>query len=118
MADEFVRIANENRVAQGRAEIGERVQDVMCETLTKAAERAPSAVQVERDRQIAQQHKHEEPRHENALQSSLYAARYAANRRELVEQFTAKIETAYERQREPERTVEHTHERDAFTLSR
>lgn len=118
MADEFVRIANEHRVAQGRAEISEQVQDAMREMLTKAAERVPSPAQVERDGQIAQLLNHEEPQHENALQSSLYAARYAANRHELIEQFTAKIEAAYEPQHKPERAVERHRERDDFTLSR
>ncbi|MCP9496518.1 MAG: relaxase domain-containing protein [Pyrinomonadaceae bacterium MAG19_C2-C3] len=118
MADEFVRIANENRMTQGRAEMSEQVQDAMHEVLMNAAERPPSPAQVERDGQIAQQHNHEEPQHKNALESSLYAARYAANRHKLVEQFTANIEAAYEPQREPERTIEHQRERDDFTLSR
>jgi len=110
-ADELIHLANENRLAQGQPAIDQQVQDFMRSNLIKSAERSPSEQQIERDQQLAQQLGHSEPQHENALQSSLYAAQHAPNRDELLSDFTTKTETAFAKQqqaltREPEQSTE------------
>jgi hypothetical protein len=98
MAVDFVRLANENRIAMTGREISQPVQDFMHDNLLKAAEHPPLEHQIERASQIAQSLGHPEPQHENALESSLYAAQYAPNRSELLNDFTARTETAFARE--------------------
>jgi conjugative relaxase-like TrwC/TraI family protein len=110
MAGDLVRLANENRIAATEQEISQPVQDFMHDNLLKSAERPPSEQQMERDRQIAQAAGHTEPHHENALQSSLYAAQNAPNRSDLLNNFTAQTEAAFTKQqqtitREPEPSI-------------
>jgi hypothetical protein len=101
MAAEVLRLADENRLAQGRPPIDAGVQEYMRASLVRAAERPPSEAQAERDRQIAEALGREDPRHENALESSLYAARNAQDRGELLDRFTAAAESAYAREQAP-----------------
>jgi len=98
MAAEVLRLADENRVAQGRPPVDAHVQGYMRAALVKAAERPPSEAQAGRDRQIAETLGRDDPRHENALESSLYAARNAPDRGELLDKFTAAAESAYARE--------------------
>ncbi len=117
MAAEVLRLADENRLAQGRPPVDVHVQEYMRAALVRAAERPPSEAQAERDRQIAQTLGQEEPHHENALESSLYAALNAPNRGELLDRFTAAAESAYAREQEP--VIEHVQpSRDDFSISR
>jgi hypothetical protein len=119
MAMEVVRLADENRLAQGKPPVDGQVQEYMRANLVQSAERPPSPAQAERDRQIAQSLGHEDPRHESALQSSLYAARHATDRGESLERFTATAEAAHEREHAPAPTIEHGSQgRDDFSISR
>lgn len=126
MALELVQFAIANRLAQGQPPIDEQVQEYMRARLMDLAEHPPAPTQAERDRQIAQALGHEEPRHENALQSALYAARHAPNRDELLERFTGQSEAALLEQQQPQaRTPDHATElhswqqsRDDFSISR
>lgn len=106
MATEFVRLANENRAATIESEISQPVQDFMHDNLLKSAQRPPAEQQIERDRQIAQQIGHAEPQHDNALQSSLYAAQFAPDRSELLNDFAVKTEADFARQQQ-QRTLTH-----------
>ena len=117
MAAEVLRLADENRLAQGRPPVDAQVQEYMRAALVKAAERPPSEAQAGRDRQIAEALGREDPRHENALESSLYAARNAPDRGELLDHFTAAAEAAYAREQAP--VMEHVQpSHDDFSISR
>lgn len=119
MAMEVVRLADENRLAQGMPSVDGQVQEYMRANLVQYAEHTPSPAQAERDRQIAQSLGEEDPHHENALQSSLYAARHATGRGALLERFTATAEAAYEREYAPAPAIEHGSQgRDDFSISR
>lgn len=119
MATEVLRLADENRLAQGRPPVEPGVQEYMRAALIRAAEHPPSEAQAERDRQIAQSLGEEDPRHENTLQTSLYAARHATDRGALLERFTATAEAAYEREYAPAPAIEHGSQgRDDFSMSR
>lgn len=101
MAAEVLRLADENRLTQGRPPVDAHVQEYMRAALVRAAERPPSEAQAERDRRIAEALGRDDPRHENALESSLYAALNAPNRDELLDKFTSAAESAYEREQAP-----------------
>jgi len=117
MAAEVLRLADENRLAQGRPPVEAQVQEYMRAALARAAERPPSEAQAERDRQIAEALGRDDPRHGNALESSLYAARNAPNRGELLDRFTAAAESAYAREQAPAiEQVQPSHE--DFSISR
>ena len=118
MAEEFVRLANENRASVTGQVIDEQVQDFMRACLVNSAEHPPTPAQVERDRRLAASLGHDEPRYASALESSLYAARHAPERSQLLESFTAAVEAAYEREHAPARTVEYSHEEHDFGFSR
>jgi hypothetical protein len=118
MAGEMVQLADENRMAQGRPPLGEQVQEYMYAQLVASAGREPSPSQVERDRQLAHSLGEPEPRHETALESSLYAARNAPDRGVLLEHLTATVEAAYEREHVPARTVEPSRTEPSFDFSR
>jgi conjugative relaxase-like TrwC/TraI family protein len=117
VAMEVLRLADENRLAQGRPPIDAHVQEYMRAALVRAAERPPSEAQAERDRRIAGALGRDDPRHENALESSLYAALNAPNRGELLDRFTAAAESAYTREQTP--VIEQVQpSRDDFSISR
>ncbi len=117
MAAEVLRLADENRLAQGRPPVDAQVQEYMRAALVRAAERPPSEAQAGRDRQIAEALGRDDPRHENALESSLYAARNAPDRGELLDRFTAAAESAYAREQAP--VIEHVQpSHDDFSISR
>jgi conjugative relaxase-like TrwC/TraI family protein len=116
MAAEMLRLADENRLAQGRPPVDAQVQEYMRAALVRAAERPPSEAQAERDRQIAEALGRDDPRHENALESSLYAARHAPHRGELLDRFTAAAESAYAREQAP--AIEHAEPSHDFSISR
>jgi DNA-binding SARP family transcriptional activator len=101
MAAEVLRLADENRLAQWRPPIDTGVQEYMRAALVRAAERPPSEAQAERDRQIAEALGREDPRHESALESSLYAALNSPNRDELLDRFTSTAESSYAREQAP-----------------
>lgn len=116
MAAEVLRLADENRLAQGRPPIDAGAQEYMRAALVRAAERPPSEEQVGRDRRIAEALGRDDPRHENALESSLYAARNAPDRGELLDRFTAAAESAYAREQTP--VIEHAEPSHDFSISR
>jgi hypothetical protein len=116
MASEVLRLADENRLAQGRPPVDAKVQEYMRAALVRAAERPPSEAQAERDRQIAEALGRDDPRHDNALGSSLYAARNAPDRGELLDRFTAAAESAYARDQVP--AIEHAEPSHDFSISR
>lgn len=116
MAAEVLRLADENRLTQGRPPVDAQVQEYMRAALVRAAERPPSEAQAERDRQIAQALGRDDPRHENALESSLYAALHAPDRGELLDRFTAAAESAYAREQAP--AIEHAEPSYDFSISR
>jgi conjugative relaxase-like TrwC/TraI family protein len=118
MAGELVQLADENRVAQGRPPISEGVQEYMRVQLVSSAGRAPSPSQVERDRQLSHSLGEPEPRHETALESSLYAARNAPDRSVLLERLTTTVEAAFEREHAPARMFEHSRAEPDYGLSR
>jgi conjugative relaxase-like TrwC/TraI family protein len=117
IAAEVLRLADENRLAQGMPPVNTHVREYMRAALVRAAERPPSEEQAERDRQIAEALGRDDPRHENALESSLYAALNAPNRGELLDRFTGAAESAYAREQAP--AIEHVQQgRDDITISR
>lgn len=119
MALELVQLANANRLAQGSPPLAGQLQAYMYAQLTNLAEHPPTPAQVMRDQQLAQARGEAEPQHESALlASSLYAARYAPARSELLEQFTVATETAYERDQAPVRTVEYSRTEPDYSFSR
>lgn len=117
MAAEVLRLADENRLTQGMPPVEAQMQEYMRAALVRAAERPPSEAQAERNRQIAEALGRDDPHHENALESSLYAALNAPNRGELLDRFTAAAESAYEREQAP--AIEHVQpSHDDFSISR
>lgn len=114
MAVDFVRLANENRIATTGQGISQPVQDFMHDNLLKAAEHPPLEQQIERASQIAQPLGHPEPHHENALESSLYAAEFAPNCSELLNDFTTRTETAFAREQQPTLTHEPEQSTDSY----
>lgn len=113
---EVLRLADENRLAQGRLPIDAGVQEYMRAALVRAAERPPSEAQAGRDRQIAEALGQEAPRHENALESTLYAALHAPDRGELLDRFTDAAESAYARDQTP--AIEHAEPSHNISMSR
>jgi conjugative relaxase-like TrwC/TraI family protein len=116
MATEVLRLADESRLAQGRPPVDAHVQEYMRAALVRAAEHPPSEAQAERDRQIAEALGRGDPRHENALESSLYAALHAPDRGDLLDRFTAAAATAYAREQSP--AIEHAEPSHDFSISR
>jgi conjugative relaxase-like TrwC/TraI family protein len=113
---EVLRLADGNRAAQGRLPIDAGAREYMRAALTSAAERPPSEAQAGRDRQIAEALGQEAPRHENALESTLYGARHAPNRGELLDRFTDAAESAYARDQTP--AIEHAEPSHNISMSR
>ncbi len=95
MANELVRLANENRIATTGSPISQPVQDFMHDNLLTLAEHPTSLVETERGQQFAHAISDTEPHHENALDSALYEARYAANRSDLLDVLVNKSEVAF-----------------------
>lgn len=116
MAAEVLRLADENRLAQRMPPVDAHVQEYMRAALVKAAERPLSEAQADRDRRIAEALGRDDPRHENALESSLYAALNAPDRSELLDRFTAAAESAYAREHVP--AIEHAEPSHDFSISR
>jgi hypothetical protein len=98
---EVLRLADENRQAQGMPPVDAGVREYMRAALTRAAERPPSEAEAGRDRLIAEALGRSAPRHGNALESTLYAALHAPNRGGLLDKFTAGAEAAYARDQAP-----------------
>lgn len=115
-AAEVLRLADENRLALGRPPVEPGVREYMRAALIRAAERPPSEVEAGCDRQLAGALGRDDPRYENALESSLYAALNAPGRSELLERFTAEAESAYARERVP--AIEHAGPSHDFSISR
>lgn len=114
--EEVLRLADENRQAQGGPPIDAGAREYMRAALTRAAERPPSEAQAGRDRRVAQAIGHSDPRHENSLESVLYVARHAPDRVEMLDRFTAAAESAYARDRA--QSVEHTQPSRGSSISR